>query len=124
MFQKIPVFVFIMIIILLPDNIITATIFLFSIDRGINISLRMVVAAFLGILLALSFILFIVKELIFCFDKFLVVRCTKILEGMTAATIETISIRNISETGIIYFSVDSGPLPNRKKAVMLVICEL
>ena len=123
MFQKIPVFVFIMIIILLPDNIITATIFLFSIDRGINISLRMVVAAFLGILLALSFLLFIVKELIFCFYKFLVVRCTKILEGMTAATIETISIVNISENGSICVSVDSGPLSNQIKAVILGTCK-
>ena len=77
-FPKIPVFVFIMIITFLSANIMAAAIFLFSIGRGIKISLPMVVAAFLGTLLALSFLLFIVEELIFCFDEFLVIRSTKL----------------------------------------------
>ena len=42
-------------------------------------------------------------------------RFTEIPEGMTATKIETIYIRNRSETGGIYFSVNSGPLYNQIK---------
>ena len=38
---------------------------------------------------------------------------------MTVATIETVSIINISETGRIYFSVDSRTLSNQIKAEIL-----
>ena len=101
-----------MIIIFISVNNTETAVFLFSIDWGVPLAFILVVTAFIGILIFLSFLIFLVEDLLVCFDTFLILRFTTILDGINAATIEIISIKNSSGTGSIYFSVDSRPLSN------------
>ena len=80
-------------------------------------------SAFIVIWVALSFLLFLVEEIIFHLDTFLVLSFTTIVEGMADTTFETISIINSSETGRTYFGVQFGPLFNRIKANILGLSE-
>ena len=96
---------------------------IFIIGRGSPLAPILTDTAFIGIWLDLYFFLLIVEYLLVCFDMLIVLRFTKILEGMTAITIETISIRNISETGSIYFCVNSGAFSNQINVDILSLCE-